>query len=73
MMYRMIPIIPANPVVFCVDAVDGILFGIVGINEGMLGPVAKHHHHTGKQKRNNKNKKSRLEIDKTHSDAKNKK
>jgi hypothetical protein len=46
----MIAVVPTGVIVFGVDAIDGILIRIAGIDEGVLRPVADHHHDTGKEK-----------------------
>ena len=72
MVHGMITIVPAHRIVLGIDAINSagkIIFGIVFINERMLGPIAEHHHHTRKNKRYNEYPKRSLEIDKTHTDT----
>ncbi len=67
----MIAIIPAHLVVFGVDAIDRIVFEVIKIHKSVLCPVAQHHHHTGKNKGDDENKQSGLQVDKAHGNAEN--
>src|SRR5690606_5328415 len=67
-----ISIVPANLVVACVNAVDGVRVKIVGVlpvYERMLCPVSKHHHQTGEDQRNDEDNERCLQVHKAHSNA----
>jgi hypothetical protein len=53
MMDCMVTIVPADFIVFCIDAINSVLFWIMRIYERMLCPVAKHHHYPCKHERDN--------------------
>lgn len=70
-MYKVIPVVPAGFVVRGIDAVDRVIFRKIGVYERVLGPVAQHHHNTGKYKGDDKNKQGDRPVVPCHQRAEN--
>src|SRR5688500_909449 len=61
MMHGMITIVPAHFIITGINAINGagkIILRAVLVNKRMLRTVTQHHKYTGKEKRNDENKKS---------------
>ena len=65
-MYKVIPVVPAGFVVRGIDAVDRVIFRKIGVYERVLGPVAQHHHNTGKYKGDDEQQQGNRPVDIAH-------
>lgn len=71
-MADVVTIVPAFVVVLGIDAGDAVLVGVAGVfraNEGMLRPVAEHHHNARYHKRNDEHYQRGRPVYKAHAHA----
>lgn len=68
-MHFVVSVVPASVVVLGVDAIDCVLIRVIRVDEGVLGPIADHHHDPGEEKRDQKDEQGSLPVHEPEADA----